>query len=64
MMGDAAYRNDTCMGWPRFRLDRFPTGLALLRLKGFDGRANGGVLLIESLMTKRSRLGQNAAICR
>ena len=47
-MDDVSYQKDRLLGWACFRLDRFPRGLRLLRLKGEDAKANSAALLIES----------------
>ncbi|KAI7219328.1 phosphoinositide phospholipase C [Hortaea werneckii] len=48
VMDDVSYQKDRLLGWACFRLDRFPQGLRLLRLKGEDAKANSAALLIES----------------
>ncbi|KAI7116640.1 hypothetical protein KC352_g33989, partial [Hortaea werneckii] len=48
VMDDVSYQKDRLLGWACYRLDRFPQGLRLLRLKGEDAKANSGTLLIES----------------
>lgn len=48
VMEDDAFQKDHMVGWACFRLDRFPTGLQLLRLNGGDGKASSARLLVNS----------------
>lgn len=50
-MDDVSYQKDRLLGWLCFRLDRMPSGLLLLPLKGADAKPNGASLLIDSRLT-------------
>ncbi|KAK0306180.1 hypothetical protein LTR82_016478 [Friedmanniomyces endolithicus] len=46
-MDDISYQKDRTLGWTCFRIDRFPSGLQLLPLKGADAKPNGSALLVD-----------------
>jgi hypothetical protein len=48
VMDDDAFQKDRMISWACYRLDRFPQGLQLLSLRGIDGKATGGKLLVSS----------------
>jgi len=47
-MDDNSYQKDSLLGWACYRLDRMPTGLVLLHLRGEDYKANGAKLLVHT----------------
>lgn len=47
-MDDNSYQKDKLLGWACYRLDRVPTGLVLLHLRGEDYKPNGAKLLMRT----------------
>lgn len=47
-MENDAFQTDSMISWACFRLDRFSEGLQLLDLRGAEGEATGGKLLVSS----------------
>lgn len=47
-MDENSYQKDSLLGWACYRLDRMPTGLILLHLRGEDYKLNDAKLLIDA----------------
>lgn len=52
-MDDDAFQKDRLLGWLCFRLDRFPQGLRLFKLRGIDSKLTNSLLLLDSLLERK-----------